>query len=165
MDWPPLPDYGCFPRWPENGQSFIHPQDVSTATQLIPSERVFKRFAFDDVYYHFAYGRHRFRLRPAMWLSVTYEGIDIGDQVETTGLAMNQEQFIATVWGMYYVARKGCILYRLRRGERVVPHLFASHQIKNLTDKTSVRPGTTNHPSPSWDGSGETLQNWNPEDK
>lgn len=157
MRWPPLPDHGCFLRWPQDGQSFIHPDDVSTALQVVPSNRVLKRESFDDVYYHFSYGKIRFRLRPCMWLSVKGEGVDIGDQIETVGTGLQQELFVAQVWGMYYVRRKGCILYRLRRGNQMIPNLFSRKQFRVLTEKATVRDGNTVHPRPSWDGSGDTI--------
>ncbi len=90
---------------------------MPVATRCFPSERVFRRDRFDGTYYHYSYGQIRFRLRPSMWLRVQPDGIDIGDAIETTGLAMERELFVAQVWGMYYVRRKGCILYRLRRGD------------------------------------------------
>jgi len=158
MQWPQLPDYGCFLRWPENGQGFIHPDDVSLVTQLVPSSRVMKRLSFDGVYYHYGYGRLRFRLRPAMWSTVRGEGIDIGDQVETIGLGMQRDRFVARVWGMYYVSRKRCILYRLRRAEQMVPNLYPRDQLRCLTDKATVRPASTRYRSPTWDGQGETVR-------
>ena len=91
MDWPPLPDYGCIPRWPQDGQGFIHPDDVPVATRCFPSERVFRRDRFDGVYYHYSYGSLRFRLRPSMWLKVISDGIDIGDRVETVGASLERE--------------------------------------------------------------------------
>ena len=161
MRWPPLPDHGCFLRWPENGQGFIHPDDVAIATRLVPSNRVLRRDSFDDVYYHFSYGKLRFRLRPCMWLSIKHEGADIGDQIETVGTGLQQELFIANVWGMYYVRRKGCILYRLRRGNQMVPTLFTRQQFRVLTDKSQLREGTTSHPAPGWDGRGDTIDTFN----
>ena len=158
MQWPPLPDYGCFERWPENGQSFVHPDDVSTALRLVPSSRVLRRFHFDGTFYHYAYGRIQFRLRPTMWSKIEPEGFDIGDQIQTTGLGLERDRFVALIWGMYYVRRKGCILYRLRRAERIVPKLFSGSQIRLLSDKATVRPGNTVYPQPRWDGSGDTLR-------
>jgi hypothetical protein len=157
MQWPPLPDYGCILRWPQEGQGFIHPDDVPVATRCFPSERVFRRNRFDGVYYHFSYGRLRFRLRPTMWLAVKPDGIDIGDAVETTGVLLERELFVAEVWGMYYVQRKGCILYRLRRGASTVPRLYPATQLRLLTDKATVRPGDTVHPVPKWSGAGERI--------
>lgn len=160
MQWPQLPDYGCIPRWPEDGQGFIHPDDVPVATRCIPSTRVLRRDYFDGVYYHYRYGAVRFRLRPTMWLKVKSDGIDIGDLVETTGIGMERELFVAQVWGMYFVSRKGCILYRLRRADTKVPQLYSADQLRLLTDKTSLRPGDTNHPAPKWSGTSEDTLKW-----
>ena len=71
---------------------------------------------------------------------------------------MEREQFVAEVIGMYYVARKGCILYRLRRADSIVPRLFASQHFRLLTDKSTIRPGEIEHPSPQWHGQGETIE-------
>ena len=155
---PQLPDYGCFLRWPEDGQGFIHPEDVAIVSRCLPSGRVFRRDSFDGVYYHFSYGRIRMRLRPCMWLQVTPDGIDVGDKVETIGVGLEREQFVAEVLGMYFVARKGCILYRLRRGDSIVPQLFARKHLRLLTDKSTLRPSDMEHPSPQWHGTGETIE-------
>jgi hypothetical protein len=157
LDWPQLPDYGCIPRWPENGYEFIHPDDVAIASRCFPSERVFRRFRFDGDFYHYSYGEIQFRLRPSMWLRVKSEGIDIGDAVETVGASLERELFVAEIWGMYYVRRKGRILYRLRRGTTTVPKLFAASQLRLLTNKLTVRPGDAIHPSPKWLGKNDTL--------
>jgi len=139
VDWPPLPDYGCFPRWPEDGDDFIHPDDRALATRFIPTERVLRRDRFDGTHYHYSYGALCFRLRPTMWLKVSVDGIDIGDEVETVGMSLERELFVATVWGMYWVARKGCILYRLKRGDLAVPRLYAASDLRLLKDKRSIR--------------------------
>ncbi|WP_442512089.1 hypothetical protein SH528x_001239 [Novipirellula sp. SH528] len=154
---PSAPVYGCFPRWPENGQNFIHPNDVAIVTRRIPSERVFRRDRFDGTYYHYQYGSVRFRLRPCMWLAVQSDGIDIGDSVETVGVGMERELFVAEVYGMYFVRRKGCILYRLRRGETTIPNLYHSQSMRLLTDKTHLRPGEINHPMPKVLDRGERI--------
>lgn len=164
MQWPQLPDYGCFLRWPENGQGFIHPDDVPIVTRMIPSPRVLKRLSFDGTYYHYSYGQLRFRLRPAMWLPVRSEGIEIGDQVETKGVGLEREQFVATVWGMYYVQRKGCILYRLRRVDQVVPKLFAGEHLRCLTEKTSLKPSTSRYRQPAPDSPAPDRRGESPSD-
>ena len=158
MDWPQLPDYGCFLRWPAEGQSFIHPDDVPVASQCIPSSRVLRRESFDGTYYHYRYGQIRFRLRPCLWFAVRSDGIDVGDQVETIGIGLERELFVAQVWGMHYVARKGCILYRLRRRDSMVPQLFHAGQLRLLTEKSKVRPGEIQHPEPKWNGEPEFLE-------
>lgn len=98
------------------------------------------------------------RLKPCMWLKVRSDGIDVGDKVETVGVGMEREHFVAEVWGMYYVSRKGCILYRLRRVESVIPRLYSCQHLRLLTDKTRIEEGTFQHPSPQWHGQGETIE-------
>lgn len=147
--WPPLPDYGCFFRWPADDASFIHPSDVAVVTKLIPGERVLRRFHFDDTFYHYSYGRYRFRLRPAMWTAVKHEGLDIGDEVETTGLGLERERFVARIWGMHFSRRHGQILYRLRSGDgSAVDRLYAREHLLTLTEKRRVKPGDTVYPVP-----------------
>lgn len=131
---------------------------MAVATRYLPSSRVFRRDVFDGVYYHYSYGNVRLRLRPCMWLKLHSDGIDVGDKVETIGLGMEREQFIGEVWGMYYVSRKGRILYRLRRGDNIIPRLYTSEQLRLLTDKTKIEPGNIQHPSPRWHGQGETIE-------
>ena len=87
-----------------------------------------------------------------MWLKVDYEGIDIGDQVETVGIGLERERFVATVWGIHYVRRKGRMAYRLRRGDQVAPRLYTRDQLKLLTDKQTVKEANFEYPSPQWKG-------------
>lgn len=150
MQWPPLPDYGCFPRWPGDGDEFIHPDDHADAARCIPSRRVLRRERFDGTHYHYRYGRLSFRLRPVMWLKVAWEGIDIGDEVETTGLGLERERFVGRVWGMHHVSRKGCILYRLKRGDLPVPRLYAASDLRLLSDKQRVAEATFQYRQPRW---------------
>jgi hypothetical protein len=153
MRWPLLPDYGCFARWPEDGSSFIHPDDRAIVTRVIPSERVFRRDHFDDVYYHYSYGRIRFRLRPAMWLKIKTEGFDVGDEIETIAEGMTREAFVGSIWGMYFIRRKSKIFYRLKNAAgNPIPRLYPAEHMRLIRDKAKVRPGDSHHPQPLWTG-------------
>ena len=145
---PQLPDYGCIARWPEDGQGFIHPHDVSNANRIIPSERVLRREYFDGVFYHVRYGDIWFRLQPCLWLPVQSEGIDIGDQVETLGVGMERELFVAEVVGMYFVRRKGRILYRLAKNGKMVKKLYLNDELRLITDKSSLSERDVEYPEP-----------------
>lgn len=160
MVWPSFPDYGCFPRWPENGQAWIHPDDVATVTRYLPSERVLRRESFDGTYYHYRYGDVRFRLRPCLWLKVAAEGLDIGDQVETIGVGMERELFTAKICGMYFVRRKGRLLYRVCRLGKPVPRLYLADELRLLTNKDRVRPSVGRHPAPQWKGESPAGERW-----
>jgi hypothetical protein len=155
--WPPLPDYGCFARWPRDGQSWIHPEDVAIVTRVIPSDRIFKRVSFDQTYDHYRYGKIRFRLRPAMWSKIEFEGFDIGDAVETIGRGLERELFIGEISGMYFLKRKGQVAYRLRHNSNTVPGLFLANQMRLLKDKSRIQGGNVKHPMPKWNGQGERI--------
>ena len=158
MVWPQFPQYGCFFRWPADGQGWIHPADVPLVLRCLPSERVVRRDSFDGVYYHYRYGDLCFRLRPCLWRTVTPEGFDVGDQVETTGVGLQRELFVGQIAGMYYVQRKGRILYRLRHADQLVPRLYSSDHLRQLTEKARVRPGDVGHPPPKSHGRGERIE-------
>jgi hypothetical protein len=146
---PVLPDYGVFLRTPGDGTDWIHPDDVSIITGLIPGDRVFCRWRFEHPYYYFRYGEIHFRLKPCLWLSVKGEGIDIGDRVETIGVGMRQELFVSEVTDMIYSQRTRRIRYRLARTPRS-DQFYDSDQLRLLTDKTHLRPADTLYPLPRW---------------
>ncbi|MGV3484762.1 MAG: hypothetical protein ACO1RT_10120 [Planctomycetaceae bacterium] len=147
---PELPDYGCFPRWPAEGSAWIHPDDRATVMHFIPGDRVFRRDRFDGVFYHYRYGEQRFRLKPCMWLPLAGEGVDIHDLVETVGLGMERDLFVATVVDAIFASDQGRCVYRLSRGGTIVDHLYGRDEFKVLTDKTKLRAGETIHPAPVW---------------
>lgn len=155
-----FPQYGLMPRWPENGEGFIHPEDVAIVSRLIPTERVLRRDSFDGQYYHYRYGVLAFRLLPCMWLPIAGEGLDIGDDVEVMGVGMERDLFVGVITGMYYVRRKGRILYRLRRGVQTQQRLHLREHLRLLSEKQLVRPGEIEHPVPTWNGAGERITDW-----
>jgi hypothetical protein len=129
---PQLPDYGVYAWWPEAGHAWIHPDDVALVTQLIPSDRVFRRERFDGVYYHLCYDQHRCRVRPSMWLKVPYEGFDCGEEVEVLSDGMMREPFVGVILEMHYQRSKGKILYTLRRADVTLPQQYLSGQFRKL---------------------------------
>ncbi len=91
-DAPQLPDlkitprYGYFPRWPEDGDAWLHPEDVETARSLLPSNRVWRHEGREGPLMVLRYGATRLRVRPALWIEVEHEGFDVGDHVEVKPL-------------------------------------------------------------------------------
>ncbi len=147
---PELPDYGTFPRWPADGDQWIHPDDMQLVLSLIPGNKIFRRDEFDGTFYHYRYGDIHFRLQPCMWLPLENEGIDIGDMVETKGLGLERELFIGTVTEAIYADEEGACMYRLTRGETIDDRLYVAHELQVLNNKTKLQIGTTEHPKPQW---------------
>jgi hypothetical protein len=85
MSAPPLkidPEYGCFPHWPEDGNGWLHPEDVDAARGMIPSARIFRRDGMIGEFTLLHYGEVRIRARPALWQKVPAPAFEIGDWVE-----------------------------------------------------------------------------------
>lgn len=137
---PQLPDYGVYPWWPAEGFAWIHPDSVARARHWIPSQHVFRRSHFDGIYYHLEYGRVTLRVRPSMWLPVRYEGLDVGQRVEVSGLGLAQEPFVGRVSQMLFDRRVGHIQYRLRRSAMEPPRLYRADQLRSLDPQHTLRP-------------------------
>lgn len=137
---PQLPDYGTFTHWPDQGRTLIHPDDIILATNVIPSSRVFRRFRFDGVFYHYHYGDDvTFRIRPCMWLKLDFEGFDVGDQVEVSGLGMIREPFIARIVEMRFDKRNRRIEYTLDQAGKLQPRAYLAEELIQLTNKSRLR--------------------------
>ena len=138
MRSPQLPDYGCLARWPEDGVDFAFPADLSQIQQLFPSQRVFRRESFDGSYYQCRYGDIHFRLRPCLWQPIRYEGIDIGDEVETTGVGMARELCVAVIEEMFFSPRERLIVYQLSRAGMTLPNVFLQSQLRLIKSKDRI---------------------------
>ena len=78
MAVPPLktdPKFGYFPRWPQDGNDWVHPEDVDVARSMIPSGRVFRREGAAGRYGRLHYGEARLRVLTALWQEVQPEGL------------------------------------------------------------------------------------------
>jgi hypothetical protein len=137
---PQLPDYGMFTHWPGEGHQHVHPEDIAVVSRVVPSGRVFRRFHFDGVFYHYQYGSQiAFRLRPSMWVPLRWEGIDVGDQVEVTGLAMARDLFVARVVEMRFSKKSQRIEYTLDQAGVIQPRRYTAEQLRNLDARPQLR--------------------------
>ncbi len=154
-----FPLYGCFPRWPDAGLGWVHPDDAALATQIIPSGRVLRRESFDGSYYHHRYGEYRLRTRPVMWMPIVGEGVDIGDEVEVIGRIFERDLYVGHVAAMVFVPRKGRVVYRLARSGVLGSRWYVREHFRVLTNKDRLlRGGETVHPLPRWNGAGRRIE-------
>jgi hypothetical protein len=139
MMWPEMPDCGAYLVWPENSIQWIHPDDVSQAERWIPSSRVFRRDSFDGVFYRLRYGQQSIRVKPTMWLQVTDEGFEIGDQVELLSHFRENDACIATILEIRFEKSTGRILYSLESRELMLPRPFEASDLAQLTRRPQLR--------------------------
>jgi hypothetical protein len=150
IDWPPLPDMGVYLTWPEKGLDAIHPNDRVLAEQLIPSDRVFLRTAFDGAYYTVEYGKQSIRIQPSLWLQVKDEGFRIGDQVEVPSRMMQNDPMIAVILEMRYSQENGIIHYLLLHNEMPVEHPFTAEDLIQLKPHVKLQPRDYQPPTPKY---------------
>ncbi len=124
------PKYGVFPWWPENGNHWLHPQDVLIARNLIPSSRVFRRDDADGDYVVYSYGSERIRGKRTLWLEVAHEGLDLGMWVEILPKGMQNDPRTGTIGDMLYQPSWNQLRYRVIVNELPVPKLFAADDLR-----------------------------------
>ena len=98
---PPLktdPKHGYYPWWPEDGDDWVHPEDVAAARRMIPSTRIWRRDGAagrQGEYVVMHYGETRLRVRRTLWREAPYEGLDLGDWVEVRPRGLTNEPHTA----------------------------------------------------------------------
>ncbi len=125
-------DYGVYLWWPGEGQAAFHPDDRKLALKLIPSRRVFLREDYQDGYTVLAYGSHRLRIRPTLFLPVEGEGLDIGDQVQVLSRCGQNRPFIGHVVHRLWHIRAKRIEYLVRRENRTVRRLYLAEDLEPI---------------------------------
>ena len=123
--------YGCFPRWPEDGTSWIHPDDLDITLALIPSDRIFRREWRGGVYSRFIYGEHEIRARPVLWHVVVRPRFDVGDEVEIRSQMGKRRPGLSIVREVVWNRHTGTTQYELEQRGMMLPQIF---------DDTDLRP-------------------------
>lgn len=120
-DLPPLktdPKYGYFPWWPEDGNDWVHPEDVELARSMIPSPRIWRRDgtvsnASGDDFVIMHYGDVQLRVRRVLWRTVTPDEYDLGDMVEVSSHGFENEPLTGRIREMRWDDHTGAIHYWL----------------------------------------------------
>lgn len=108
-------DYVMYPWWPVDGNAWIHPEDVPLARRLIPGRRIFRVCGQRGAFYLLAYGSLRLRVRPAMWLPLRGDGLNVGDQVEVRSRRGRRRPRLGVIREMLWNPYRGRIEYKLER--------------------------------------------------
>ena len=135
MTTPPLktdPKYGYFPRWPQDGNDWVHPEDVEVARSMIPSGRVFRRDVTSGRYAVMHYGDVRLRVLPALWQEVLPEGLEIGDRVEVLSRGMLNDARTGTIREVLWDEDAQAIRYQIRVNDKPIEQLYAREDLQRV---------------------------------
>ena len=126
------PRYGYFPRWPENGNAWIYPADISTARSRIPSLQIWRREETHTPYELLRYGETTIRVLPSLWTEVPGENIDIGDWVEVKSRLQNNSYQIAKIREMHWNVGSQLIDYHVEIRQFVLPNKLTRIDLRLL---------------------------------
>lgn len=142
---PELPDWGVYLRWPQEGQQWIHEDDLEQALQMVPSDRVFCRYRWDGSFYWLKYGPAKIRVRPTLWLTVGNVDLSIGQQVEVLFRFGDNDPGIFELAEIRYLPRHGQVIYQVRRGDLLLAHEFSRSDLRPLHQPHVLRSGFYQH--------------------
>jgi hypothetical protein len=140
MTAPPLktdPKYGYFPWWPEDGDAWVHPDDVAAARAMIPSNRVFRRDGSDGDYLLMHYGDVTLRVRRTLWQEVEPEGLTIGDWVEVRSRGMLNEPRTGVVREMLWQERGRMMAYQISENGTRIEQLYTREDLQPIEPPTA----------------------------
>ncbi len=132
---PPLkldPRYGHFPRWPEDGDHWVHPEDVSLARQLIPSPRIWRRDGQHGIFAILHYGTIRLRVLPRMWLQTPRPAHEIGHWVEVRPRGMQNDPHTGRVRHLLWDDHTRQIHYQLEVAQHPLETRYTAADLKPI---------------------------------
>jgi hypothetical protein len=126
------PKYGYYPHWPQDGNDWLHPDDVALARTLFPSNRVFRRDGNDGQYNVLHYGEIRLRVLPALWQEVEPEGFEIGDWVDVLSRGMINEPRTGIIREILWDDSSRAIRYQISENDRPIEDLYAREDLQHV---------------------------------
>jgi hypothetical protein len=132
---PPLktdPKYGYFPWWPEDGNDWVHPNDVDLARSMIPSGRVFRRDGTDGQYVLLHFGDVTLRVRRTLWQEVPFEGFELGEWVEVLSRGMRNEPRTGQIREMLWDERARGIRYMIAENGVPIEQPYSRDDLRHV---------------------------------
>lgn len=132
------PRYGYYPWWPEDGDDWLHPDDVEMARRIIPSTRVFRRVGEEGPFVVLFYGDVKLRVLRTLWKEIDGEGFELGDWVEVLSRMRQNEPRTGTIREMLWDERTRGLRYQLLDNGQPIANFFAAgdlHHVEPTTEK------------------------------
>lgn len=126
------PKYGHYPWWPEDGNDWLHPEDVELARQMIPSPRVFRREGEQGPFVILHYGNLRLRVKHTLWQEVDSEGFEIGDWVEVLSRGRRNTPRTGIIREIHWNPTERCLHYNITEAERPIPNDYFAEDLRHV---------------------------------
>jgi hypothetical protein len=126
------PKYGFYPWWPEDGDDWVHPNDIKLARSHIPSPRIFKRDGQRGEHLIISYGVVRLRVKRTLWREVPWEGFDMGDWVEVMSRGAVNTWRTGIIREMVWNARWAKIHYYIDEAGQPIPKAYSREDLRHV---------------------------------
>jgi hypothetical protein len=136
MTAPPLkmdPQFGYFPWWPEDGDGWVHPEDVAVARSMIPSDRVFCRDGETGPYVVLHYGDVRLRVRRTLWQKVDAPKFGIGDWVEVLTRGQTNALRIGVIREQLWDDRANEVRYQISEAGQPIEQQYSDADLQRVS--------------------------------
>lgn len=124
------PRYGYFPRWPEDGDGWLHPDDAAAARGLIPSPRIWLKIdqpgEFDTIHS----GNLVLRVKPALWQITPVPEFSHDDWVEVRPLGMKNEPHTGRIRSIEWCEQTGAIHYQITVHDKPLLNYYPAEELK-----------------------------------
>jgi hypothetical protein len=124
------PKYGHFPWWPEDGDDWIHPEDVALARALIPSDRVFRRDGMRGPFVVLNYGDVLLRVRRTLWQIVPPPAFEIGDWVEVIPRGQQNAPRTGRIREILWEEHAQELRYQIDEAGQPIEHRYAADDLQ-----------------------------------
>ena len=132
------PRYGYYPWWPEDGDQWLHPEDVQLARELIPSNRIFRREGESGPFVCLFYGELRIRVKRTLWQEVDNEGYELGDWVEVLSRGQRNTPRTGVICEIRWEPKERRLQYRIMENDKLIPNDYFSDDIRPV-EPTQIR--------------------------
>ena len=149
------PKHGFYPWWPEDGDDWVHPEDVELARSLIPSPRIWRRDGEHGDYILLHYGDLTLRVKRTLWREAPFEGYEVGDHVEVLPHGMQNEACTGVIRDVHWDAHECGIRYRVATAEGTL--LDRPFEVRDLKHVVPPEPRVQTRIEPSGEG-GEEIE-------
>lgn len=131
--------YGYYPWWPEDGNDWVHPDDIEVARKMIPSRRVFRREPGEEPFVALHYGDIKLRVMRTLWQEITNEGYELGDWVEVLSRCGNNEPRTATIREIVWDDRARALRYQLFDNGQSLAKFYAAEDFRHVESTRGLR--------------------------
>ena len=145
------PKYGYFPWWPQDGDDWLHPDDVVAARSMIPGGRIYRRDGGSGPYLVLHYGEIRLRVRRTLWCEVEPEGFDVGDWVEILSRGLRNTPRTGTIREMLWDDQERAIRYQITENDVPIENRYEASDLRHVDPTDPLKLPDANRSYGDWE--------------